>query len=150
MLKQSMARDVHEADIAFDTVEKIFFIDLSHRIWRTEDHVRGHFRRQGDLWLSWTGGSKCDLIVGFVDFKFDMAKLGTIYREHVVYVSKNHFNLTVRWGLDGDTLLRSTMRALAVRTHKPSNIYSTRAEALEVLAGLRGGSVVIENDPGKA
>ncbi len=138
-----------EADFAWDPAERIFFIDVSGRSWTTEADVNAHFDRIVRLWQEWTGGVPTDMVAGYRGFTFDMRALGDVYRQRGQGVASTCFRgmNVLRWGLDDDPMLRTTQRIFAISTHRPSHIYSTRDEALEVLRGIRTGKVNVDLSP---
>ena len=140
---ESKGTSVHESFMGYDPADRIFFIDLTNVVWETEQHVRDHFARIGVLMKKWAGGGPQDMIIGYIGFKFDMVKLGPVYRDLVIKAGKEYFKNLARWGIE-DPLLRSTQRAFAIKTHRASHIYATREQAIEVILGLRAGTIELE------
>jgi hypothetical protein len=58
-------------------------------------------------------------------------------------VVRNCSHTAVRYGADLST--RAAMRAMAVKTHVPSNLYATREEAIAVVRGIRQGKIQVAN-----
>jgi hypothetical protein len=108
-----------------------------------------HFDRIDRLWRDWTGGVPVDMVAGYRGFNFDMRALGDVYRERGQGVARTCFlgMSVLRWGLDDDPMLRTTQRIFAISTHRPSHIYSTREEAIDVLRGIRTGKVSVDLTP---
>jgi len=50
---------------------------------------------------------------------------------------------TVRYGADLGT--RVALRAMAIKTHVPSNLYATKEEAIAVVRGIRQGTIRFED-----
>lgn len=148
-MKTSAGTTAAEADFAWDPAERVFFIDVSGRTWTTEADVNAHFDRIDRLWSEWTGGVPTDMVAGYRGFTFDMRALGDVYRQRGQLVASTCFRgmNVLRWGLDDDPMLRTTQRIFAIATHRPSHIYSTRDEALEVLRGIRTGKVTVDLSP---
>ncbi|NOU30373.1 MAG: hypothetical protein HOO96_20930 [Polyangiaceae bacterium] len=145
MIHESKGKNVNEADLAYDTELRIFFIDVSRRRWDTEAHLNAHFDRLIAAWKKWSG-VKCDMCAGYAGFQFDMTALGSLYRTRGQYVGTHCFDRIVRWGLSDDPLMRTTQRSIALATHRPSHIYETKEEAVKVILGLRQGSITITAD----
>ncbi len=79
MIHESKGKNVNEADLAYDTELRIFFIDVSGRRWDTEAHLNAHFDRLIAAWKKWSG-VKCDMCAGYAGFQFDMTALGLTRR----------------------------------------------------------------------
>jgi hypothetical protein len=54
----------------------------------------------------------------------------------------NTYGPTVRFG--ADLVARTVLRAAAVKTHVPSNVYATLEEAIEVVCLIRRGSIEMQ------
>ncbi len=146
MLLQMKARNVHEANLAYDTDERIMYNDLSLCRWESAEQLNAHFDRVEDAWERWAGHRMCALCAGYEGFQFDMARLGALYRTRAQAALKRCFDPMVRWGLLHDPLLRSTQRYLAMAAHRPSHIYASKEEAVAVIHGLRKGTIELASD----
>ena len=56
---------------------------------------------------------------------------------------KTYSYTTVRYGAALGT--RVALRAMAVRTHVPSNVYATRDQAIAIVRGIRAGTIMFKN-----
>ena len=64
------------------------------------------------------------------------------YAQQVKRVSEICKAITVvRYG--GDPLSRTSNRLISMKLHTPSNLYTTRDEALQVVRGLRSGKIAL-------
>lgn len=146
MLLEMRAGTVHEAELAYDTDERIFYNDLSGRRWESAEQLNAHFDRVEGAWKRWAGGRMCALCAGYEGFQFDMAGLGVLYRTRAQRALERCFDPMVRWGLADDPLLRTTQRYVSMAAHRPSHIYGSKDEAVAVLRGLRKGTISLASD----
>ena len=146
MIHESKGRDAHEADLAYDADERIFYNDMSHKRWESPEHLNAHFDRVEAAWKRWAGNRMCAMCAGYEGFQFDMGRLGALYRARAQHALEQCFDPMVRWGLADDPLMRTTQRSLAMAARRPSHIYGTRDEALAVIRGLRKGTIKLGTD----
>ena len=50
---------------------------------------------------------------------------------------------TIRYG--ADLVARTTIRSLAIRIHRPSNLYESRSEAMQIVRGIRMGRIKLDS-----
>lgn len=106
-------------------------LDSAAQIKRAFDVIH-HF------WTRECGGKKIYCVIDYTDFSLDIA-LTEIYAASVKHAVETYSITTVRY--TNNLAARATLRAVAVKTHLPSNVYATRQDAIAVVRGLRANKI---------
>jgi hypothetical protein len=127
------------ATLTYDRAQNIVFMsfpepeELSDRA-----AIAAHFRRVCDFWRANAGGKKSYFLVNLENITIDAVQLA-FYVEETRKAHDLCALVSVRFG--GNSLQRTVTRLAGMKIHRPSNIYETKEEALEVVARLRRGEI---------
>jgi hypothetical protein len=110
------------------------FIRLPGAKLETEVQVQRIFDAIRRFWVRECAGAKVYCVVDYTDFSLNIA-LTAAWAAGVQHAVETYTIATVRYCTDISA--RATVRAVAIKTHQPSNLYATREDALSVVNGLR-------------
>jgi hypothetical protein len=126
------------AKFAYDAELNAIFVELAGVPADTRAEIAAHFAGVARFWNKVAGGERAYFIVDYTNFLMNMREI-EFYSQQVKRVLDLYAVTIVRFG--GDALQRSSARLVSVKIHQPSNLYRTREEAIDVVRGLRTGTV---------
>jgi hypothetical protein len=122
----------------YDAAEAIMFISFSERVpLDTEQEVDAHFEESAVFWRAHVK-KRVYFVVDISNLAIS-ARLVDCYSRNVRRVLATMAITIVRHG--GTPLQRATTRLAAMKLHVPSHIYESREAAIEVVRGLRAGTI---------
>jgi hypothetical protein len=130
------------ATLSYDRENEIVFMSFAEReVLSTRAEIADHFTRVIAFWRANVAPKKAYFVVNFDNVNIDAAELD-FYAEQTKRAHDLCAIMSVRYG--GDPLQRTVTRLAGMKIHRPSNIYETREQALEVIRGLRAGLVTTQ------
>jgi hypothetical protein len=134
-----------EPAISYDRDEEIFFLDnFANTTFVDEHQVDRAFGDALRFWRTHASGRRVYIVVDYTGVVIDPKVVDYFARKRAESVSQ--FTLgAVRYG--GDLATRTALRAMAVKTHIPSNLYATREDAIAIVRGLRSGRIEVGASP---
>ena len=130
--------------LSFDPVDRILFVGFAGFRPKNEEEIARAFDVIERFWLLECRGQKLYAVVDYTDFALDVT-LTNAYATCVKRAVERYAITTVRYTTDLST--RATLRAVAVKSHLRSNLYSTREDAIAVVRGLRAQKVKLLDAP---
>jgi hypothetical protein len=125
--------------LKYDAEEKILFVDHPTPVaLETAADVDAYFDAAVAGWRRETRGERVYFVVSYEDFSAHLS-VSEAYAARVAALRAECALNIVRYG--GDVPQRTTARRLAIMMHVPSRLYATREEAIQVVRGLRNGSI---------
>lgn len=110
------------------------FVQFNGVKLETEGQIRRAFDVIYRFWTRDCGGKRLYCVIDYTDFSLDIA-LTDVYAAAVKEAVETYSITTIRYTTNLSA--RATLRAVAVKTHLPSNVYATREDAVAVVRGLR-------------
>jgi len=131
--------------ISYDPEEEIFFLDnFANTTFVDQHQVDRAFGDALRFWRTHAGGKKVYVVVDYTGVVIDPKIVEYFGKKRAESVSG--FTLVaVRYG--GDLTTRAALRAMAVKTHIPSNLYASRQDAIAIVRGIRNGRIQVEASP---
>jgi hypothetical protein len=128
-----------QAELRYDKDENIIFIRFAEPTELvTQAEISAHFKRVVGFWRSHAKGKKCYFVVDIDNITINMKEIEFYARE----TDRAHAECaisSVRYG--GNHLHRTLTRLAGMKIHRPSNLYETRQEAMDVVRALRAGEL---------
>ena len=124
--------------LSFDRAERIMFVCLAGLRLETDQQVDQMFDAIEQFWTHECGGQKVFAVIDYTNFSFALS-LTESYARQVKYAVVTYTIATVRYTTDVST--RANLRAVAVKSHLPSNLYATREDAISVVRELRASQI---------
>ena len=122
--------------------DTMFVGNLANRTLSSEADVDRVFDEIRGFWRSHCGGRKVYCVVDYTGVEIPQ-RLQPHFAKRQREAVDTYSITTVRWGA---TLVgRAALRAMAIKTHRPSNLYPTRDEALQVVRGIRVGRIKLDS-----
>jgi hypothetical protein len=118
--------------------EEILFFSCANVMFDNKSTIDCSFEDCERFWTRYCGGKKVFIVVDYTGCLID-PKLAEYFATKRVKINQRISITTVRYG--GDLALRVALRAMAVKTHVPSNLYMNRDEAVSVVRGIRRGTI---------
>ena len=127
------------ASLSYDRSQNIVFMSFPDaEELTTHEQIADHFERVCDFWRANAGGKKSYFVVDLENITIDAAML-ELYVQETRRAHDLCALVSVRYG--GNPLQRTVTRLAGMKIHRPSNIYETKEEALEVVRRLRRGEL---------
>ncbi len=134
------------ATLSYDPADNIVFISFSEPVeLNTREEISAHFKYVTDFWREHTHGQKSYFVVDFENITINIAEL-EFYAQETDKAHRECAITSVRYG--GNPLQRTLTRLGGMKIHRPSNLYQTREEALEVVRALRRGEITANSATG--
>ncbi len=122
----------------YDAAEQIFFVSFSAPVaLETAADVDAHFEVSNVFWKKHVK-KRVYFVVDISNLAIN-ARLVEAYSRNLKHVLATMAITIVRYG--GSPLQRATTRLAAMKIHVPSQIYASREDAIEVVRGLRAGTI---------
>ena len=128
------------ACVSYDQTEDILFIDTAGVRVETRDDIDAFFNGIIADWRLSCRGRRVYVVVSYDDFTLNLRE-NDYYAERMIAAVSLFAKTVIRYG--GDTLVRSGARLRGLKLHEPSNLYESRAQAVEVVRGLRTGRMAV-------
>ena len=126
----------------FDAARLILHVGLAATRFDTKATVDSAFEAIRRYWRANCGGKKVYALIDYTGVQIEAAIM-EYYAAAVKRIVEECSITAVRYS--DDVLTRSKLRRISVMIHKPSNLYDTRAEALEVVEAIRTNKLPIQN-----
>ncbi|HEY2747267.1 MAG TPA: hypothetical protein VGL86_21745 [Polyangia bacterium] len=127
------------AELRYDKGENIVFIRFAEPTELvTHKEIAAHFERVVTFWRRHARGKKSYFVVDIDNININMKEL----EFYAAQTDKAHHECaitSVRYG--GNPLHRTLTRLAGMKIHRPSNLYATREEAMDVVRALRAGEL---------
>jgi len=130
--------------LSFDPIEQIMFVGLAGLKVETALQIQVIFDAIDRFWTRRCAPDRVYGVIDYTNFSLNMA-LTSKWAERVKYGGNTYSIATIRF--TSDLSARATMRAVAVKTHQPSNLYLTREDAIAVVRGLRAKRILNQSAP---
>jgi hypothetical protein len=124
----------------YDPAENIVFVTFPGVYLETQEQIRAHFDRVIACWRALCNGRKVYYLVNYDGFSVNLRE-NAYYAEQMNRVYEQCAITSVRYG--GDSLQRTGARLYNMKLHRPSHLYSSREEALEVVRALISGEMTV-------
>jgi hypothetical protein len=131
--------------LSFDPIEQIMFVGFAGLKVETAPQIKVIFDTIDGFWTRRCAPDRVYGVIDYTNFSLNMA-LTSKWAERVKYGGETYSIATIRF--TSDLSARATMRAVAVKTHQPSNLYLTREDAIAVVRGLRSKRIFYQSAPG--
>jgi hypothetical protein len=128
--------------LSFDPREQIMFVGFAGLRLDSEQQVRAAFEEIRRFWTESCGGRKVYAIIDYTKFDLNI-RLTEYYAGFVKEAVDTYSITTVRHTTD--VLARATLRVVGLKIHRPSNLYATKEDAVEVVRALRAKAIALEN-----
>jgi propionate CoA-transferase len=142
-VSDSMSRFAMQSSVmnlSFDRDEQILFVEFRGVRLDTREQVEAAFNAVRSFWRQHCGGRKVYALIDYANFHL-RPELTDFYAQCVARIVDECTITTVRYS--DDIAVRATMRVVGMKIHRPSNLYSSLAEAIEVVRGLRANRIVV-------
>jgi hypothetical protein len=126
--------------LSFDRSEQTMLVGMAGLRFETRAQIKAAFDAIHQFWTLECSGNKVYCVVDYTDFSLHIALTET-YAEFVKTAVDSYGITTIRYTTDLSA--RATMRAVAIKTHRPSNLYATREDAMAVVRGLRASRIAL-------
>jgi hypothetical protein len=127
------------ATLSYDHWDNVVYISFDEPTeLNTPAEISEHFERVVEFWRAEAGGRKSYFVVDIGNITINMAEMEH-YACETDRAQAECAITSVRYG--GNPLQRTLTRLAGMKIHRPSNLYQTREEALEVVQALRSGAV---------
>lgn len=127
------------ATLSYDRAQNIVFMSFAEpEELADRTAIVEHFARVCNFWRERAGGKKSYFVVDLENITIDAAML-ELYVQETRRAHDLCALVSVRYG--GNPLQRTVTRLAGMKIHRPSNIYETKEEALEVVRRLRRGEL---------
>ncbi len=127
---------------AHDPGEQIFFVGFAGIDFSNEEVIREVFAEVRQYWLTHCKGRKMYCVIDYSGVTLPIA-LTEFYGQFVKHAVEEYSVTTVRY--TSDVLMRASLRVVGMTIHKPSNLYATKEDAIEVVRKLRANKMTIED-----
>lgn len=127
--------------LSYDATENIMFVKFCGARMKSEAGIKATFDEVRRFWRGRCRGQKVYAVIDYTDFWLQ-PELTNFYAQCVRDIVDECTITTIRH--TSDMTVRATMRVVAMKIHKPSLIYASREEAIEVVRGLRAERIRIE------
>ena len=127
--------------VEYDEKLGILEVSLAHLAPSSVADIEDLFQDIRSRWRVLCGDKKVYVLIDYTGFVLARA-MQEAFGLQVRKITTDVAIAAVRY--TDDLTVRTQMRALAIKIHRPSNIYSTREEALGVIRGLKDRSVALE------
>jgi hypothetical protein len=129
----------NHAELLYDPAANILHVSHPQPVnLETAELISEYFRDVMSFWRQTCGGRKAYFLVSWQNVSTNLLE-SSVYAECVREVADNAALVIVRYL--GEPLQRAAGRLVALKLYRPSHIYSSREEALEVIRGLQSGEV---------
>lgn len=126
----------------YDRKKNYLYVSLAGIHFETPETIDRVFGIIRSYWRAHCKGVKVYAIIDYTDVHIETSVFD-YYAESVKSIVDECTITTIRY--TNDLLTRATLRRIGVRTHKPSNLYSTREEALEVVEAISKNLLAVDN-----
>jgi hypothetical protein len=131
------------AHCSYSAEDNVWFVDIfAHARFSTARQVADAFAECRRYWKSHIN-KRCYAIVDYTGTTIDKAAAETFAEERQRIVSEITIT-TLRFSTDLEA--RTTIRAMSIKIHQPSNLYASRDEALKVVHHINAGLVTVGSD----
>jgi hypothetical protein len=131
---------MNTARVTYEPQDEVLFIDTAGLRIDTKGDVDALFNGIVEAWRAQCQSRKVYAVVAYDGFTVNL-HINDYYAERMHAAVSIFAKTVIRYG--GDSLTRSGARLRGLKLHIPSNLYSSREEALEVVRGLRAGRVSV-------
>jgi hypothetical protein len=132
--------DASKFRLTYDAAEEIYFIEMDGVRLETKADIDACFEHVLSFWRKNCKGCKVYIVVCYDGFAVNLRE-NEYYAQRMKAASAVCCHTVVRYG--GDALQRSAARLRGMKLHMPSNLYESRAEAIEVVRQIRVGRISI-------
>jgi len=120
--------------LSYDPREQILFVGFAGLQLTSEDDIDAAFYAVRRGWEGACRGKRVYCVVDYTGFSFP-TRLSEHYAKCVKHAVETYSITTVRY--TNDVALRTALRVMSMKIHSPSNLYSTKEDAIQVVRGLR-------------
>ena len=126
--------------MSYDDAQKIIFIAHPRPVsLGTRQEILGYFDDCLRFWHEHCRGQRVYAVIDYENLTSNVNEIDT-YSAQVKRMLKECTLVIVRYS--GNMLQRTVSRMTAIQLHTPSNVYSSRAEAIAVVQGLQRGTIL--------
>jgi hypothetical protein len=129
------------ANFSYDPDEEIMFVGFANLSFTSREEIERAFSRVDTFWRANCGGRKVYVVVDYTNVHFDIS-LTEFYSSYVKKAVEDYSITTLRYTTE--VQIRTTLRVVGMNIHKPSNLYATREEAIQMVRALRSKRATIE------
>jgi hypothetical protein len=126
--------------MSYDAREQIMYVGISNMALYTESDVASVFEDIRRFWVSRCHRRKVYAIVDYTNFVLNI-DLTEQFAQFVKQATETYAITVVRY--TSDLQARTSIRAVAIRIHKPSNLYATKHEALQIVRALKSKTIAL-------
>jgi hypothetical protein len=128
--------------VSYDPDEQIMFVGFANQRFTSKEAIERAFATVRAFWRTKCGGRKVYAVIDYTNVEFDDS-LTELYSSHVKRAVDEFTITTVRYTTD--VHMRATLRVVGMTIHKPSNLYATREDAIEMVRALRAKKATVES-----
>jgi hypothetical protein len=127
------------AILSYDRAKNIVFMHFAvAEELQTKKEIGDHFARVIEFWRAEATGKKAYFVVDLENITINPQEL-EFYAEESKRAHALCALVSVRYG--GNPIQRTLTRLAGMKIHRPSNIYETKEEAMEVVRALASGQI---------
>jgi hypothetical protein len=126
--------------MSYDAREQIMYVGFADLALYTEGDIACVFESIRRFWAAQCRKRKVYVVVDYTNFVLNI-DLTERFAQFVKQATETYAITTVRH--TSDLQARTSIRAVAIRLHRPSNLYATKHEALQIVRALKSKTIAL-------
>jgi hypothetical protein len=125
---------------AYDAGDEILFVGFANLRFDSKQAIQSAFEAVRVFWKTHCASRKVYCVIDYTNVEFDDS-LTEFYAGYVKRAVEEYSITTVRYTTD--VHMRATLRVVGMTIHKPSNLYASREDAIQMVRALRSKQATV-------